>query len=175
MYTLPYLKWKTNKDLLYSTGNSAPCYVAAQIGVGLGENVYVWLSPLVGHLKLSKCCYSAIPWYKIKSSKEKKKVAEKEMKSVSYLPKYFVCYLQRIWFRLVYFYNLQTIYLKGKPLFKAIFIIQFLLLPAYFFFFNYWSIANLQCYSSFQCTEFILDFYTSPGGREYSSEHISAV
>ena len=23
MYTLLYLKWKTNKDLLYSTGNSA--------------------------------------------------------------------------------------------------------------------------------------------------------
>ena len=29
MYTLLYLKWITNKDLLYSTGNSAQCYVAA--------------------------------------------------------------------------------------------------------------------------------------------------
>ena len=29
MYTLLYLKWLTNKDLLYSTGNSAQCYVAA--------------------------------------------------------------------------------------------------------------------------------------------------
>ena len=28
MYTLLYLKWKTNKDLLYSTWNSAQCYVA---------------------------------------------------------------------------------------------------------------------------------------------------
>ena len=28
MYTLLYLKWIT-KDLLYSTGNSAQCYVAA--------------------------------------------------------------------------------------------------------------------------------------------------
>ena len=27
--TLPYLKWITNKDLLYSTGNSAQFYVAA--------------------------------------------------------------------------------------------------------------------------------------------------
>ena len=25
MYTLLYLKWITNKDLPYSTGNSAPC------------------------------------------------------------------------------------------------------------------------------------------------------
>ena len=29
VYTLLYLKWMTNKDLLYSTGNSAQCYVAA--------------------------------------------------------------------------------------------------------------------------------------------------
>ena len=29
MYTLLYLKWIINKDLLYSTGNSAQCYVAA--------------------------------------------------------------------------------------------------------------------------------------------------
>ena len=27
MYTLLYLKWITNKDLLYSTRNSAQCYV----------------------------------------------------------------------------------------------------------------------------------------------------
>ena len=29
MYVLLYSKWKTNKDLLYSTGNSAQLYVAA--------------------------------------------------------------------------------------------------------------------------------------------------
>ena len=29
MYTLLYLKWVTNKVLLYSTGKSAQCYVAA--------------------------------------------------------------------------------------------------------------------------------------------------
>jgi len=29
MYTLLYSKWKTSKDLLYNTGNSAQCYVAA--------------------------------------------------------------------------------------------------------------------------------------------------
>ena len=29
MYTLLYLKWITSKDLLYSTGNSAQCHVAA--------------------------------------------------------------------------------------------------------------------------------------------------
>ena len=36
MYTLLYLKWITNKNLLYSTWNSAQCYVAAWIGGGLG-------------------------------------------------------------------------------------------------------------------------------------------
>ena len=32
MYTLLYLKWITNKDLLYSTGNSVQFYVAAWMG-----------------------------------------------------------------------------------------------------------------------------------------------
>jgi len=32
MYTLLYLKWITNKDLLYSTGYSAQCYMAAWMG-----------------------------------------------------------------------------------------------------------------------------------------------
>ena len=43
VYTLLYLKWITNKDLLYSTGNSAQCYVAAWMGGGLGENGYVYM------------------------------------------------------------------------------------------------------------------------------------
>ena len=32
MYTLLYLKWINNKDLLYSTGNSAQCYATVQMG-----------------------------------------------------------------------------------------------------------------------------------------------
>ena len=32
MYTLLYLKWKTNKDLLFSTGISAQYYVAVWMG-----------------------------------------------------------------------------------------------------------------------------------------------
>ena len=36
MYTLLFLKWITNKDLLYSTGNSAQCYVAAWVGGEFG-------------------------------------------------------------------------------------------------------------------------------------------
>ena len=32
MYTLLYLKWITNKDLLYSTGNSAQYSVTASLG-----------------------------------------------------------------------------------------------------------------------------------------------
>ena len=59
MYTLLYLKWIANKDLLYSTGNSAQCHVAAWIGGEFGEewiHVYVWLSPFAVHLKLSQHC-----------------------------------------------------------------------------------------------------------------------
>ena len=41
-YTLLYLKWTTNKDLLYSTGNSARCYMAAWIGGKFGENGYMY-------------------------------------------------------------------------------------------------------------------------------------
>ena len=36
MYTLLYLKWITNQDLLYSTWNSAQCYVPTWMGVGFG-------------------------------------------------------------------------------------------------------------------------------------------
>ena len=57
MYKLLYLKWITNKDLLYSTGNSAQSYVAAWMGGdgfgGEGIYVFVWLSPLAVYLKLS--------------------------------------------------------------------------------------------------------------------------
>ena len=55
MYTLPYLKWITNKDLLYSTGNSAQCYVAAWMGGEPGGDWihgYLRLSPFTVHLKL---------------------------------------------------------------------------------------------------------------------------
>ena len=44
LYTLLYLKWITNKDLLYSTWNSAQCYVAAWMGGGLGgEWIHVYV------------------------------------------------------------------------------------------------------------------------------------
>ena len=36
MNMLLYLKWITNKNLLYSTGNSAQCYVAACMGREFG-------------------------------------------------------------------------------------------------------------------------------------------
>ena len=36
LLTLLYLKWITNKDLLYSTGNSAQHYVAAWTGQEFG-------------------------------------------------------------------------------------------------------------------------------------------
>ena len=56
MYTLLYLKWITNEDLLDSTGNSAQCYVAAWVGGESGGewiHVYIWLSPFALLLKLT--------------------------------------------------------------------------------------------------------------------------
>ena len=42
MYTLLYLKWKTNKDLLCSIGNSTQCYGAA-MGGEFRENGYIYV------------------------------------------------------------------------------------------------------------------------------------
>ena len=53
MYTLQYLKWRANKNLLYSIGNSVQCYVAAWMGGVFGGewmHVYVWLSSFTVHL-----------------------------------------------------------------------------------------------------------------------------
>ena len=53
MHPLLYLKWITNKDLLYSTWNSAQGYVPAWMGGEFGGewiHVYVWLSPFAVHL-----------------------------------------------------------------------------------------------------------------------------
>ena len=58
-YTLLYLKRITNKDLLYTIGNSAQCYAAAWMGGEFGREwiyVYVGLSPFGVHLKLSQHC-----------------------------------------------------------------------------------------------------------------------
>ena len=47
MYTMLYLKWITNKDLLYNTWNCAQCYVAAWMGVefeSLRENGYMYMN-----------------------------------------------------------------------------------------------------------------------------------
>ena len=44
MYTLLYIKWITNKNLLYSTWNSAQCYVLAWMGGGFGrEWIHVYI------------------------------------------------------------------------------------------------------------------------------------
>ena len=59
VHTLLCLKWISNKDLLYSTGNSAQCYVAVWMGGEFGGewiHVYVWLSPSAVDLKLSQLC-----------------------------------------------------------------------------------------------------------------------
>jgi len=48
MCTLLYLKWIINKDLLYSTWDSAKCYVEAWMGGEFGAEwirACVWLTP----------------------------------------------------------------------------------------------------------------------------------
>ena len=69
MYTLLYLKWITNKELLYSAWDSAQCYAAAGMGGEFGGewiHVYVWLSLFTVHLKLSQHYSLAIFQYKMK-------------------------------------------------------------------------------------------------------------
>ena len=68
MYAQLYLKWITDKVLLYSAWNSAQCYVAAWMRREFrGEwiHVYVWLSPLLSTWNyhnivnwLYCCCFS---------------------------------------------------------------------------------------------------------------------
>ena len=80
MYTRLYLKWITNKDLLYSTGDSAQCYAAVWVGgEARGEwiHVHVWLSPFAVHLKLSQHCSSALLQPKKFFKKFKKKITKK--------------------------------------------------------------------------------------------------
>ena len=63
----------TNKDLLYSTGNSAQCCVAAWMGGEFGQewmHVQEWLNPSAVYLKLSQHCQLDTPQYKIKSIKK---------------------------------------------------------------------------------------------------------
>ena len=59
MHILIYLKWITNESLLYSTWNSAQCYVPAWMGrrfEGEWIHLYVGLSPSTVYLKLSQHC-----------------------------------------------------------------------------------------------------------------------
>jgi len=52
VYTLLYLKWITNKDLLYSTRKSVQCYISAWMG---GEFGGKWIHVYV-HMAESLCC-----------------------------------------------------------------------------------------------------------------------
>ena len=56
--TLLDLTWRTSKDLLSSTGDSAPCHTAAWMRGEFGReqiHPYGWLSLFTVHLKLSHC------------------------------------------------------------------------------------------------------------------------
>ena len=86
MYTLLYLKWITSKDLLYSTWNSAQCYLAAWMGGEFGGeciHAYVWLRPWAADLKLLQhcllICYTPIRKKKYKTILEDSHVSKAVM------------------------------------------------------------------------------------------------
>ena len=68
-------KWITNKEPLYSTGNSAqgdvPAWMGGEVG-GEWIHVHARLSPFTVHLRPSQHCQSATAQYKIESLKIKK-------------------------------------------------------------------------------------------------------
>ena len=43
LYTLLYLKWIINKDLLHTLWNSVQCYVLAWMGGEFGVNGYMYM------------------------------------------------------------------------------------------------------------------------------------
>ena len=70
-----YLKWITNRDLLYGTCSSAQYCVTERMAGGSGGEwipVHIQSSPFPVRLKLSQHCSSAIPQYKIRSLKKEK-------------------------------------------------------------------------------------------------------
>ena len=63
IYTLLYIKWITNKDLLYRTENSTQYCVMAYVGKESKKewiNIYVQLIHFAVHLKLTQYCKSTI-------------------------------------------------------------------------------------------------------------------
>ena len=67
MHTLLSLQWMTNRDLLWSPGNSAQCEVGAWRGAGGRMDTCIRIaSPFAIHLKLSPHGALAISQYKIK-------------------------------------------------------------------------------------------------------------
>ena len=81
--TLLYLKWITNKDLLYSTGNSAQCYVATWMGGGVGGE---WIHMCVGLSPFSWNYYDIVNWLytPIQNKKLKKKQEGREEMKATY-------------------------------------------------------------------------------------------
>ena len=80
----PLFKMDNQQGPTYSTWNSAQCHVAAWKDGEFGRewiHVYEWLSPFTVHLKLSQHCSLAIPQYKIKSLKKKKKEMDQKMET----------------------------------------------------------------------------------------------
>ena len=98
MYTLLYLKWITNKDLLYSTWKSAQGYVPAWMGGEFeGERIYrcVWLGPFAVHLKLTILVTSYTPvqskWFLKNKKKEEDSSLPPGIQAMVKLPQAWNC------------------------------------------------------------------------------------
>ena len=69
IYTLLYTEEMTNRDLLYSTGNSAQYSAVAYMGTESKKNeciytyIYIWLNHFSVRLKLTQYCKSTILQY----------------------------------------------------------------------------------------------------------------
>ena len=89
MYTLLYLKWIANKDLLHSTGNSAQCYVASWMGGESGGRMDTYI-----HMAESLCASPEtittllISYTPIQNKKRFFKKREKKEKNTGFLMPY---------------------------------------------------------------------------------------
>ena len=119
LYTLLYLKWITNKDLLFSTWNSAQCCGAGWMGAGFGGewiHVHVWLSPFAVHeIMTTLIGYTPIHNKKLIPGKGKNRTKIKKKRERERKPLYiqrtgfngFICSLVNLATEIFFFHSSQ--------------------------------------------------------------------
>ena len=99
LVTLLYLKWITNKDLLYSTWNSAQCYAAAWIGGWFGQNdtCICKAESLCCSPETITALLTAIPQHKVKKYKRKQNKTLVMDQMCSWISRTFWCGPNILW------------------------------------------------------------------------------